>query len=145
VNTTEARIVSELFRGLAVLEIGTGLGVSTREIARQAKYVFTVDIDEWVEINVAPDLPENVKFLTDIKEVPGDLDAAFIDGLHTYEQCTKDIEAVRRLVKSGGMIVFHDLNIAGVNQAIEHSKLKFVQILTYAGMALAWNDKGDKQ
>jgi predicted O-methyltransferase YrrM len=137
VNAIEARIVSELFRGLNVLEIGTGLGVSTREIAKRAKMVYTVDIDPWVRKNVV--LPENAKFFSSTNDVPEGLDAAFIDGLHSYAQCTQDIKDARRIVKDDGLFVFHDAKMKAVEQAIRNSKMEVVWIGTYAGMALGWS------
>ena len=140
INSVEARVLSELFRNLRVLEIGTGLGVSTKGIAKTALEVHTVDIDEWVEKTVAPELPENCKFYRDVTRVPRPLDAAFIDGLHTKEQCSKDIVITRKIVKKGGIIVFHDTHIQDVYDAIAESEMYGVEIKTFAGMAMVWND-----
>jgi predicted O-methyltransferase YrrM len=140
VGDREARIVSELMRGLIVLEIGTGLGVSTKEIAKRAKFVYTVDIDPWVKENIAPTLPENVQFFQERKDVPGKVDAAFIDGFHSFEQCGKDILFVRKLVRPGGLIVFHDLYIAGIKEAIIKSGLEGAEIRTPCGIAITWNE-----
>ncbi len=46
--------IEALVRGLDVLEIGTGLGVSTEWMARTAHSVVTVDIDPWVWKHVFP-------------------------------------------------------------------------------------------
>lgn len=140
VNDTEGRLLSELFRGLIVLEIGTGLGMSTKRIAETAAYVHTVDIDNWVRENVAPGLPDNVMFYDSLAKVPKLLDAAFLDGLHSYDQCTQDIKDAKTIVKKGGIIVFHDVKMKAVYAAIEESKLYGVEIKTPAGMALCWND-----
>ena len=72
------------------------------------------------------------------------LDAAFIDGLHTYDQCKKDIIDARRIVKSDGFFVFHDMKLEGVDSAVRESGLEFTYIATYAGMALAWNKNKEK-
>lgn len=138
VNEGEARLVSELCRGLRVLEIGTGLGVSTRQIAMLAKIVHTVDIDIWVKNNV--ELPENAIFYNNIKDVPTGLDAAFIDGLHSYEQCKADIIDAKRIVKKGGLIVFHDTKMSTIRKAIEDSNINGYHIDTPVGMAIGWND-----
>lgn len=37
-------------------------------------------------------------------------DFVFIDGLHTYEQCKKDLENYSKLIKQGGIIACHDYN-----------------------------------
>jgi SAM-dependent methyltransferase len=139
VNLIEARIVSELCRGLDVLEIGTGLGVSTKEIAKRAKSVYTVDIDRWVKKNVEPDLPDNVYFFDNIEKVLPILDAAFIDGLHSFNQCTADIQDARRIVKPDGLFIFHDMKMPEVFRAVMGSGLEVSCIDTYAGMALGWN------
>jgi hypothetical protein len=140
VNEIEARLLSELFRGLVVLEIGTGLGVSTRAIAKTASWVHTADPDPWVKENVAPSLPENVLFWDSTDGMPV-CKAAFIDGLHTLDQCKKDIAIAKKLVKPGGIIVFHDFQILGVKEAVMKSGLKGLYMDTHAGMALLWNDK----
>lgn len=139
VNAIEARMVSELCRGLEVLEIGTGLGVSTKEIAKRARFVYTVDVDQWVEKTIAPTLPTNVSFYKDTRYIRVGLDAAFIDGFHSFEQCKKDIIEARRIVKQDGLFIFHDMKISGVMRAVMNSGLKVVYIETYAGMAVGWN------
>ena len=136
INDTEARLVSELFRGLTVLEIGTGLGVSTRAIAKKANWVHTVDIDPWVAENVV--LPPNVFFYRDIKDVPEGLDATFIDGYHNRKQCIKDIRDARRIVKPGGLIIFHDALMKPIHQAIIDSKIECTLIHTVCGLAVGW-------
>jgi len=140
INDQEGRILQELVKNKDVLEIGTGLGISTKVMAMTANKVYTFDIDEWVRENVWPDLPDNVlgfRYPDSFVEV---MDCAFIDSLHTYEQCTNDIAFAREHVTPGGMIIFHDLYIQGVAQAVVESGLPFVHIQTTAGMALAWND-----
>ena len=140
VNDIEARIVSEFCRGLDVLEIGTGLGVSTREMAKRARKVHTVDIDLWVKNNIVPGLPENVVFWESIENIPKGLGAAFVDGYHEYMQCLKDIEDVKRLVKPGGILLFHDYRMPAVFRAVSVSGLDAVVIETTAGLGLAWNE-----
>jgi tRNA G37 N-methylase Trm5 len=138
VNATEARILGELFRGMFVLEIGTGLGVATRAIAERAKLVYTVDIDPWVKESV--ELPENAVFFSDISEIKGKvMDGAFIDSLHSTAQVEIDTLHAKRLVKKGGIIVYHDAIMQSVMIAIQ--TLHPVLINTGAGIAITWNDK----
>ena len=142
VSDEEAWILSEFFRDKVVLEIGTGLGVSTRKMAETAIVVYTVDIDPWVQEMVVPTLPGNVKFFNNTNKLPkGDaaFEAAFIDGLHSYNQCKQDILTCKKLVQKGGMIVLHDLYIEGVNYAVADF-FPYVHIRTKAGMALIWNN-----
>ena len=58
-------------------------------------------------------------------------DVIFIDGLHTYEQLTKDCRNYYSKLKTGGVFSGHDYNaIAGVRQAAnEFAELKQKQIL----------------
>jgi SAM-dependent methyltransferase len=140
VNPIEARIVSELCRGLDVLEIGTGLGISTKAIAKRARVVYTVDIDPWVKETVVPDLPENVKFFDNIQDIPHDLDVVFIDGLHSFQQCNKDIRDARKVLKPDGLYIFHDAKMSGVANAIKGSGLTIVPIETSMGMVMAWKE-----
>jgi hypothetical protein len=139
VNADEARLVSVLCRGLTVLEIGTGLGVSTKEIAKRAKLVYTVDIDPWVKKAIAPRLPVNARFFESLEGVPSNLDIAFIDGLHEYNQCRQDIKDARTLVKKDGLFIFHDMKMEAVFNAVRDSGLAYYLIRTEAGMAIAWN------
>lgn len=140
VSDTEARLLSELFAGKNVLEIGTGLGISARKMAETAKCVHTVDVDAWVKENVLPSLPHNVIFYDNIKNVPGSLDGAFIDGLHVYKQVMEDIVNARNMVKKGGLIILHDYHIDDVYNAIMDCNMNCIEIKTFAGMALYWND-----
>lgn len=141
VNDTEARILAELLRNRDVLEIGTGLGISTRAIARWANKVYTVDPDPWVKKTVAPTLPENVVFLESIAGAPAAVDAAFIDGQHVYEQIVRDIADCKRIVCHGGIILLHDATMQAVMKAITENLKGAVLLLTWAGLAMAWNDE----
>lgn len=60
------------------------------------------------------------------------LDFIFIDGLHTYEQLTKDCKNYYSKVKTGGIFSGHDYNvIPGVNKAVnEFSKELGKEIFT---------------
>lgn len=140
INDMEARFISELFSGKLVLEIGTGLGVSTRAIAKNAMWVYTVDIDPWVKDIVAPTLPKNVTFFSDVTEVQL-VECAFIDGYHEYNQCRKDIQQCRKTVQKGGMMVFHDLAMGAIRSALVDEGLEnTIQVLTHAGIGVCWND-----
>jgi len=139
VNEIEARVISELCYKRNVLEIGTGLGISTKEIAKRAKMVYTVDIDDWVKTNVVPSLPKNTKFFSDVREAPKNMDVAFIDGRHVYEQVVEDIKNAREHVRKDGTFIFHDGKIGGVFKAIADSNFHAVCMITTMGLVLAWN------
>jgi len=139
ISSVEAEFISNMFRGLTVLEIGTGLGISTNAIAKKAKHVYTVDIDSWVRDNIVSKLSDNVTFFSSIKKVPI-VDAAFIDGLHSYDQCLKDIKECKRLVKKGGIIILHDAAMPSVLKAANESGIGFYEVVTPCGLAVGWLD-----
>lgn len=116
VTNQEALILADLAEGKRVLEIGTGLGVSTVALAHKAHSVVTVDPDEWVRGNV--DAGTAVHMVASLADTDGPFDLAFIDGLHDIESVRRDIEGALRLVKPGGMIAFHDLGQSEVAAAV---------------------------
>jgi SAM-dependent methyltransferase len=109
VTDDEAAILARYARHERVLEIGTGLGVSTRALAATAALVVTVDTDPWVAEAVVPGLPRNVLAVGAVPAVPGQpFGVAFIDGCHEYGSVTRDIEAVRSVLRPGGPVFLHD-------------------------------------
>jgi SAM-dependent methyltransferase len=61
VTDAEAEQIAKWCAGLRVVEFGTGLGVSTRAIAKTAAEVITFDVDQWVQQSVWPTLPPKIK------------------------------------------------------------------------------------
>lgn len=117
VTVQEARILREWAVGQKVLEIGTGLGISTRALAASAKEVVSVDVDPWCH---SFQFPSNVRLMRDVPDENFDL--AFIDGDHRYEAVMKDIARVKAPV-----IAFHDCDHPQVLQAIVDSKLQVLE------------------
>jgi len=117
VTLEEGRILLLLAIGRNVLEIGTGLGVSTLCLEQTAESITTIDPDPWVLEHVK--LPERVIRLEKIDLARGPFDLAFIDGLHDTASVRKDIEDVRKLLHPSGLIVFHDTNQPPVRVAID--------------------------
>ena len=118
VTNEEGEILAGLAAGLRVLEIGTGLGVATRYLARTATEVVTVDIDPWV---VDPCIA-NVTFMRDVP--PGKtFDLAFIDGNHQYAEVIRDIQ---RAISE--VIVLHDTYLDEVARAARDAGLHEVRI-----------------
>lgn len=117
VTAVEAEILAAFVVGRTVLEIGTGLGVSTRALARTAKTVVTVDIDPWVQDTIWPDLPGNV-VPSPVVPTGKKFDAAFIDGDHSAEAVLEDFYAVAPLVRRGGVILAHDTGAPVVRAAL---------------------------
>lgn len=108
VTDMEAAILAAFVAGRVVLEIGTGLGVSTRALASTAAHVVTVDPDLWVQQNVWPDLPANV---TATDTAPDDtlFSAVFIDGCHTTPSVREDMALALTAAAPGAVILAHDI------------------------------------
>lgn len=116
VTLQEGLILAEWADCKRVLEIGTGLGISTVCLADTAIEVVTVDPDEWVHRSLT--LPPNVVRLSSIDQVEGEFDMAFIDGLHDIESVRQDIVRCLGFVRPGGTIAFHDVCQSEVSSAV---------------------------
>lgn len=115
VTDREADLLAFLARGRTVVEIGTGLGTSTRAMTPYARHLWTVDIDPWVQHNVWPTLAKYVRKSS--TRPNGWFDMVFIDGDHATESATADIDYALSVVKLG-MIVVHDANMDSVRAAL---------------------------
>lgn len=137
VTDVEGRILSALCRRANVLEIGTGLGVSTRWIAQTASGISTVDTDDWVHKNVQ--LPTNVQRFASVDEIPigPQFDVAFIDGCHAASQIDRDIRDATSRLRAGGLIVLHDVNTSSVRSAAQLAG-ELVLVDTAHGLGLLW-------
>lgn len=136
-------MLSGLALGRTVLEIGTGLGVSTRALAETASRVFTVDVDPWVAEAIAPSLPANVTFLRETGEFPATArcSMAFIDGLHKTEAVVQDVRFALARLERPGLLVFHDGRMAPVQEGIRRSGLDLsgaYPLQTEAGLVLVF-------
>lgn len=123
VTPRESEILRALAFGRRVLEIGTGLGISTKRIAERAEIVFTVDVDPWVAQTIAPGLPANVFFCLGSESVPRDANPSmvFIDGLHEKDAVCADIRFALRQIERPGLIVLHDGRMPHVQAGIQAS------------------------
>jgi hypothetical protein len=115
VTDEEAEILAKIATGKRVMEIGTGLGVSTRAIASTAAHVVTVDPDPWVK---DPCLA-NVEFRRSLPSADVQFDLAFIDGHHREDAVVADILSCRKIP----MLVIHDSRTPSVRAAIERCGL----------------------
>ena len=136
VTEIEARILAQLTRGAQVLEIGTGLGISTQAMATTAALVTTCDIDVWVHENIFPTLT-GVRTIVSLAPVASDkFDVIFIDGDHTQAAVEHDLDMARAMLARDGMIVLHDTKMQSVQKALFQSGLTAVQIDTTHGIGL---------
>jgi hypothetical protein len=105
----ERSVLAEMAAGKTVLEIGTGLGVSTRALATTADHVVTCDIDKWVQRTIWPDLPGNVSTTSDLGHFSlASFQMVFIDGDHSADALRRDVATAEGLLTAGGTIVVHD-------------------------------------
>lgn len=57
------------------------------------------------------------------KRIPvSSVDLVFIDADHTYKGCKKDYDAWSPLIRKGGLLIFHDCHLIGVNKVIDEMK-----------------------
>lgn len=118
VTPEEARVLAQLVYGQAVLEIGTGLGVAARAMAKTARLVTTYDIDPWVQAQVFPTL-DGVRTIANLGAVSTDkFDVVFIDGAHDQASVTADMAIAQQLAKPRGLLVLHDHKMSGVQKAL---------------------------
>lgn len=144
VTDDECRVLAWLARERDVLEIGTGLGVSTRAMASTGNGVVTVDPDPWVELNVVPAF--RGMSVLDVKALDDDwlrgrrFDLVFIDGDHSEDAVLRDIQSVLPLLRPGGLVVLHDTNLDGVRRAAE-SFGTLVRMDTKGHLGMLWVGK----
>lgn len=136
VTDTEAKLLAAFARAGNVLEIGTGLGVSTRAMAAHAKQVITLDPDKWVWDHVWPTLPDNVTGMWHRGIFRVSFDMAFIDGVHQTDDVLADLEYVKTVMPHG-LIVCHDAKIEEVRVALDQTG-DWTYIDTTHGLALQW-------
>lgn len=120
VTDEEAAHLAEMARGKRVLEIGTGLGVSTRALASTAALVVTVDNDPWVHEAIWPDLAAvpHVALCGQVPDGEEPFGLIFIDGDHRKESVARDIGIAKALCAVDGTVVFHDVKYSTVESAI---------------------------
>lgn len=98
-----------------IIEIGSFDGGTTQAFLRLSEMVVSVDrkhksiIPEALQIQ--GDSQSNEVFSKVIDHIhPREADLLFIDGDHSAVGCMRDFEIYSQFVKSGGLVVFHDIN-----------------------------------
>lgn len=115
ITDEEGRILQEYANGRRVLEIGTGLGVSTHHL-RTAAELWTTDIDAWVKENVWPGLRELGVNCVERDEIVGQFDLIFIDGCHTPEWVQQDWKLACTVGRLYAQVIFHDADIIPIRK-----------------------------
>lgn len=120
VTDLEASILTALGAGRCVLEIGTGLGVSTRALATHALTVVTIDPDRWVHETIVPQLRETNSRIhaQNHRGLAERFDLAFIDGSHATNDVLEDIAFVSKHLRHHSLIVCHDARYENVRPAV---------------------------
>lgn len=133
VTKPECLLLSWLANGCDVLELGTGLGISTIALMATADTVFTVDPDPWVHEHIWPAL-DCGKYAERWEPNPKmDIDFVFVDADHTTEAVSEDIEYAQKIIGDLGMIVVHDAKMDEVRAALADD---WFYVDTHHGLAI---------
>jgi tRNA A58 N-methylase Trm61 len=159
--------LSRLVGAKRVFEFGTYKGVSTTQLALNVGdggMIFTLDLPEDHPAYTLPipkpeerqiaaeggkgiliprDLLDRVTFLRSdsavFDESPyfGSIDLVFVDGAHSYEYVKNDTEKGWRMLRSGGVLAWHDCN-AQHRDVVRYIKECGFDVKLVAGTALAF-------
>lgn len=117
ISLFEGEFLATLCAAKRVIEVGTGLGISTRYIARTAECVWTIDPDPWVKEVIVPEIGEvNVVALCSWDGVPAHVDVVFIDGCHKPGAVANDLRLASEKLQNCGVIVLHDWRLPDVQK-----------------------------
>ena len=118
ITELEGQMLAALVAGRRVLEIGTGLGVSTAAMAATAEHVATYDIDAWVHDTIWPGLPDNVVGVKSLEHVGRAFGAVFIDADHSTEAVARDLSLALQHLGLGGVVIAHDTASPAVREGL---------------------------
>jgi predicted O-methyltransferase YrrM len=152
-SEAEVNRLVELATGMVVLEIGSYLGHSTVSMAKVAAVVHAVDwhrgdphagteetvhpfLDNLAAHGVRDQVVTHVGRTEDVLPFlrPRIFDLVFHDAYHTTEAVTDDIALFWPLVKSGGVVAFHDYGLFGVKEAVDRLGLLIEHTETLAAV-----------
>jgi hypothetical protein len=148
---------------MTMVEIGSYIGESTIIFAQHFKKVIAIDpfVNDYDPNDICvkwyADFEDSVynKFLETVQSYDNiefirktsddafldltqqKIDFVYIDGMHTYDQCLKDIANYRQIVKDGGFVGGHDYqnkDCMGVTQAVNES----FPVIDYHFSDLSW-------
>lgn len=144
----EGLALADLCRGKDVLEIGSYCGLSTICIARTARHVTSVDYFDgrgtpnpretldsfWANLR-RYQIADRVDAINpeDMSLIDREYDIAFIDGAHDYQSVSTDIEKAQKVLRPGGLLVFHDYRNPGdpgVDKAVDELLLMGGELLS---------------
>ncbi len=127
-----------------MVELGCRTGNTAVPMLHAAKqfggHVYSIDIEKWPELDTFTkdhkQLVNNWTFIEsdDLKlEWDKPIDFLYIDTSHMYDHTLKELQKFEPLVSSGGTIVFHDIFMKEVSQAISDYFVnrKDIQIVRY--------------
>jgi predicted O-methyltransferase YrrM len=136
-----------------ILEIGTNLGYTTKNIADNFKqsHIYTIDIYKEMglvqsdnpcinEIPTKNEIGQQVKRCENVTQLYGNsndykysdiiFDCVFIDGNHSYEGVSKDFINILDYIKKDSIIAFHDVNDNPITEGV----IKFLNELKQIGI-----------
>jgi predicted O-methyltransferase YrrM len=114
-----------------VVEFGSGFGVSGMYFgagieANGSGHLYSFEINEsWAEVAERSIAQLTQRFTLTrgafedhVKDVPGPIDVAFVDGIHTYDFVMKQWEILKPLMSPGGLVLFDDITYGqGMHEA----------------------------
>ncbi len=116
-----------------IFEIGVRTGISTAAfligLEQNGGHLYSIDIEaqcgqvvaspDWTFIH---DSSRNVDVIK--KQIPPVLDILFVDGDHTYEGTRDDFTNYASLVRSGGLVICHDV-CSGYDPGVQQAFYEF--------------------
>ena len=121
----------KMFKPEIILELGTYHGISAAYMLSAIKdnnkgFLYTIDnMEEHVKVANLNLIQVDNRFSVihnSIQSVKWNkpIDFLFVDGTHTYDSCSHDLNKFFPYIKNGGCIFIHDMYIADVKKATDN-------------------------